>query len=131
MAGRSSVVLGFRFDLPVDDCVDTVAKKSAFIQQVAAELRLPNLRGLHDRVERIGDRYDVVTSRAFATLTDFVTLSGGALSEGGVWVAMKGKYPADEVAALPPEVELFHVEHLRIPGLDADRCLLWLRRRTA
>ena len=112
------------------DAVDTVAKKAAFIQQAAATLRLPNLRGLHDRVERLHDGYRVVTSRAFASLADFVALSRGAPAENGVWMAMKGRYPAEEVAALPPDVELFHVEQLQVPGLDAERCVLWLRRRT-
>lgn len=113
------------------DCVDAVAKKAAFIQQVAAALRLPNLRGLQCRVEDVRDRYDVVASRAFAALTDFVSLSSNALSGQGTWMAMKGKYPAEEVARLPADVELFHVEQLQVPGLNADRCLLWLRRRAA
>lgn len=114
------------------DCVDAVAKKAAFVQQVAAALRLPNLRGLHSRVEGVQQGgYTVVSSRAFATLADFISLSAGALAPQGVWMAMKAKYPADEVAALPPEVELFHVEQLQVPGLNAERCLVWLRRRTA
>ena len=71
----------------------------------------------------------MIASRAFATLPDFVTLSTAALADGGLWMAMKGRYPADEVAALPPDVEMFHVEQLRVPGLDAERCLIWLRRR--
>lgn len=113
------------------DCVDAVAKKAAFIQQTASALKLPNLRGRHARVERLPDRYDVVTSRAFASLADFVNMSSAALAGGGVWMAMKGRYPADEVAALPSGVELFHVEQLQVPGLDAERCVLWLRRRIA
>jgi 16S rRNA (guanine527-N7)-methyltransferase len=110
------------------DCVDAVAKKAAFIQQAATTLRLPNLRGIHMRVERLEGQYDIVASRAFASLKDFVRLSSGALAEGGIWMAMKGKYPADEVAELPPEIEMFHVEQLEVPGLRAERCLLWLRR---
>ena len=73
-------------------------------------------------------RFDVIASRAFASLPDFVHWSAGALAEQGVWMAMKGKRPDDEIAALPPSVQVFHVEHLQVPGLDADRCLLWLRR---
>jgi len=110
-------------------CVDTVGKKAAFIQQVAATLRLPNLRGLHARVETVQDKYDVVCSRAFASLADFTQWSEAALAEGGVWMAMKGKMPTDEIAQLPPETELFHVEPLAVPGLDAERCMLWLRPR--
>jgi 16S rRNA (guanine527-N7)-methyltransferase len=129
--GLPGVVLAIACPEVAVDCVDAVAKKAAFIQQVAASLRLPNLRGLHARVEQLQGRYDVVSSRAFATLADFVSLSAGVLAPDGVWLAMKGKYPADEVAALPPEVELFHVEQLPVPGLDAERCLMWLRRRAA
>ncbi len=111
------------------DCVDTVSKKAAFIQQVAATLKLPNLRGLHARVENLTEPYDVISSRAFASLVDFTNWSEKALAEEGVWMAMKGKHPADELAALPPGVEVFHVEQLVVPGLDAERCIVWMRRR--
>jgi 16S rRNA (guanine527-N7)-methyltransferase len=110
-------------------CVDTVAKKAAFIQQAAVTLKLPNLRGLHARVENLTEPYDVVCSRAFASLTDFVNWSGRASAENGVWMAMKGKRPDDEAAALPPSVEMFHVEQLQVPGLDAERCIVWMKRR--
>ena len=111
-------------------CVDTVGKKAAFIQQVAATLRLPNLRGLHARVETVQDRYDVVCARAFASLQDFTQWSAAALAEGGVWMAMKGKMPSDEVAQLSSGIDVFHVEPLSVPGLDAERFLLWMRLRS-
>jgi len=82
-------------------------------------------------VESIHERYDVVCSRAFASLKDFTQWSQSALVEGGVWMAMKGKMPDDEIAQLPPEVEVFHVEPLTVPGLEAERCMLWLRLRAA
>jgi len=114
-------------------CVDTVAKKAAFIQQAAATLKLPNLRGLHARVESLnalsGQGYDVVCSRAFASLVDFTNWSRSALNAGGVWMAMKGKHPADELATLraeAPAVDVFHVEPLQVPGLDAERCIVWM-----
>jgi 16S rRNA (guanine527-N7)-methyltransferase len=110
------------------DCVDTVAKKAAFIQQVAVTLKLPNLRGIHARVESLTDTYQVVSSRAFASLVDFVAWSEQALAEPGIWMAMKGKHPADEVAALPLGVGVFHVEQLLVPRLDAQRCIVWMRR---
>ena len=109
------------------DCVDTVAKKIAFIRQVAATLRLPNLQGLHARVESLVQKYDVVSSRAFASLVDFTQWSNAALGEQGIWLAMKGKDPAEEVAVLPADVSVFHVEQLKVPGLDADRCIVWMR----
>jgi 16S rRNA (guanine527-N7)-methyltransferase len=114
------------------DCVDTVAKKASFIRQVAAELRLTNLQGLHARVEALvppAGGYGLITSRAFASLADFTALTRHLLADDGVWMAMKGKLPADEQAALPPSVEVFHVEQLQVPGLDAQRCLVWMRPR--
>lgn len=108
-------------------CVDTVAKKAAFVQQVAVSLKLPNLRGIHARVESLTDPYDVICSRAFASLPDFVTWSRSALAEGGVWMAMKGKHPLDEIDALPAEVKVFHVEPLTVPGLDVERCMVWMK----
>ena len=108
-------------------CVDTVAKKAAFIQQVAATLRLPNLKGLHARVESLHEPYDVVCSRAFASLLDFTSWSHSALAPHGVWMAMKGKDPAQEIAVLPAGVHVFHVEQLHVPGLDAERCIVWMR----
>jgi 16S rRNA (guanine527-N7)-methyltransferase len=108
-------------------CVDTVAKKAAFVQQVAASLRLPNLRGLHARVESQTDPYQVICSRAFASLPDFVTWSRSALAEGGVWMAMKGKHPQGEIDALPADVKVFHVEPLTVPGLDVERCMVWMK----
>jgi 16S rRNA (guanine527-N7)-methyltransferase len=109
-------------------CVDTVAKKALFVQQVAAALRLPNVRGVHARVERLTETFDVVTSRAFASLADFVRWSGAALAPQGVWMAMKGKVPHEEMAALPPGVSVFHVEPLTVPGLEAQRCIVWMRK---
>ena len=108
-------------------CVDTVAKKAAFVQQVAVSLRLSNLRGLHARVESLTDPYQVICSRAFASLHDFVTWSRSALAEGGVWMAMKGKHPQIEIGALPADVKVFHVEPLTVPGLDVERCMIWMK----
>jgi 16S rRNA (guanine527-N7)-methyltransferase len=112
-------------------CVDTVAKKAAFVQQVSASLALPNLRGLHARVESLradaGEGFDVVASRAFASLPDFVSWSTEALLPHGVWMAMKGKSPTEEMAALPTHAQVFHVEPLHVPGLDAERCVVWMR----
>jgi 16S rRNA (guanine527-N7)-methyltransferase len=115
-------------------CVDTVAKKAAFIQNTALTLKLPNLRGVHARVEEMqAPAFDVVTSRAFSSLVDFVTLTRFHVKQAegdapsGVWMAMKGKHPADELAALPADVNVFHVEQLQVPGLGAERCLVWMR----
>ena len=113
-------------------CVDTVAKKVAFLRQVAGELHLPNLQAVQGRVEMLRlTPFDLVTSRAFASLADFVRWTGRLLAPEGVWVAMKGRRPDDEIARLPPEIEMFHVEPLCVPGLEAERCLVWMRPRSA
>ena len=109
-------------------CVDTVGKKAAFIQQAAVALKLRNLHGVHARVETLTTPFDLISCRAFASLPDFVTWSRSALAAPhGVWLAMKGKHPEDEIAALPADVAVFHVEQLTVPGLDAERCIVWLR----
>ena len=127
-AGLPGVVLAICCPTMAVHCVDTVAKKAAFIQQASVSLKLPLLRGIHARVESLTEPYAVVTSRAFASLADFALWSKGALAEQGVWMAMKGKNPEAEVAQLPAEVAMFHVEPLVVPGLDAERCLVWMRK---
>ncbi|MFN4116937.1 MAG: 16S rRNA (guanine(527)-N(7))-methyltransferase RsmG [Inhella sp.] len=113
-------------------CVDTVAKKARFVTQVGAELGLKNLRAEHARVEELGAApFPVITSRAFASLADFVSLTRGLLAPGGVWMALKGQQPTDEIAALPADIEVFHVEQLAVPGVDAQRCLVWMKLRAA
>jgi len=108
-------------------CVDTVAKKAAFIQQAAASLGLRNLRGIHARVESLQQSYDVVSCRAFASLLDFTTWSRAALAPQGIWLAMKGQHPQEEMAALPSQVQVLNVEALDVPGLPAQRCIVWMR----
>ena len=111
-------------------CVDAVGKKATFIKQVAAELGLANLHGEHSRVEALKTApFDLITSRAFASLLDFTTLTRQHLKPGAIWLAMKGQHPAEELAALPPDLEVFHVEQLQVPGLDAQRCLIWIKPR--
>jgi len=111
-------------------CVDTVGKKAAFIQQAAAELGLRNVQARHARVERLaGSPFDVIASRAFASLADFTALTRHALAPGGVWMALKARDVELEAAALDADIEMFHVEPLRVPGLDAERCIAWLRLR--
>ena len=126
-AGLPGVVIAIlRNDIEVT-CLDAVAKKAAFVQQVAVELALPNLRGVHARVEALTGQFDIVSSRAFASLPDFFSGSARVIVPNGLWLAMKGKVPDDELAAVPPGVDVFHVEQLTVPGLGADRCIVWAR----
>jgi 16S rRNA (guanine527-N7)-methyltransferase len=111
-------------------CVDAVAKKVTFIRQVAAELALPNLHGVHGRVEANGTfgqkRFDLITSRAFASLADFTRLTRPLLTDHGCWAAMKAHLTPAERAELPSDVDVFHVEQLDVPELAAARCLVWM-----
>jgi 16S rRNA (guanine527-N7)-methyltransferase len=111
-------------------CVDTVGKKAAFVRQVAMELQLSNLQSEHTRVEQFQSApFEVITSRAFASLADFVRLTRTHLLAQGCWMAMKGKPPLEEIAVVPPEIDVFHVEPLQVPGLAAERCVVWMRPR--
>ncbi len=107
--------------------VDTVAKKAAFIQTTAHSLRLVNLKAVHSRVEALTGGFDVVICRAYASLRDFCDSSRHLLKPNGVWMAMKAKLSAEELTDLPATVRVDKVEPLAVPGLDADRCLVWMR----
>ncbi len=128
-AGLPGVVIAILEPATDVTCVDTVGKKTAFIQQAAGELRLGNLHVAHARVEQlnVAAPFDVITSRAFASLGDFAALTTRHLKADGAWMAMKGKSPADELGALPANIEVFHVEQLAVPGLGAQRCIVWMR----
>lgn len=132
-AGLPGVILAMLNPSWQVTCVDAVAKKAAFIRQAAAELALPNLHGVHGRVEAAGTfrnpEFDLITSRAFASIRDFTTLTRQLLAPHGQWAAMKANLSADERAAVPADVEMFHVEQLQVPDLHENRCLVWLRPR--
>ncbi|MEP7225466.1 MAG: 16S rRNA (guanine(527)-N(7))-methyltransferase RsmG [Actinomycetota bacterium] len=106
-------------------CIDSVGKKAAFITQAAASLGLKNVVARHERVGNVrGQHFDVIASRAFASLRAFVVETRHLLADEGVWMAMKGKVPQAELAELSGVT--FHVEPLQIPELGADRCVIWL-----
>ena len=130
--GLPGVVLAILLPQLMVTCVDTVGKKVAFVRQVAGALALSNLESVHDRVEGLqAHAFDVITSRAFASLAEFARLTSAHLAPGAVWMAMKGKPPHDELEALPESIDVFHVEHLKVSGLEADRCLVWMKPRSA
>ena len=113
-------------------CMDAVAKKASFVRHVVAELSLEGVSALHSRVEIARpQRWDAIVSRAFASLADFIRLTRHLLAPGGVWMAMKGHVHQDELAALPADIEVFHVEPLSVPTLDATRSLVWMKLRQA
>ena len=129
-AGLPGVTIALACPELAVSCVDTVAKKASFIRQVAAELPVPNLQALHARVETLPPRpWQLITARAFSSLADLVALTRPLLAPGGVWMAMKGQHPGEEIAALPPDIDVFHVEQLLVPGMEAERCLVWMKER--
>jgi len=113
-------------------CVDAVEKKMAFVRQMSGVLGLPNLRAVHARIEALAPmEADIVVSRAFASLLDFATLAGAHVAPQGWLAAMKGREPREEIAALHEQGRwrLRHVQPLRVPQLDAQRCLVWMSRQ--
>lgn len=111
--------------------LDSNGKKVRFLRQVVAELGLQNVNPIQQRVQHLVDKpgFDMVLSRAFASLGDMLAGTGHLLAAQGRWLAMKGAYPEAEIAALPAEVELEAVQAIQVPGLEAQRHLVFLRRR--
>ena len=110
-------------------CVDAVEKKMAFVRQISAVLELPNLKATHHRVESLPPYdADIVISRAFASLYDFVSLASLHVSSGGRILAMKGRPPESEITELTEQTvwSVDHIEPLAVPELDAQRCLVYL-----
>jgi 16S rRNA (guanine527-N7)-methyltransferase len=90
-------------------------------------LGLTHLQGLHARIETLSQPFDVVCSRAFASLADFVSGTRKSLTPSGIWMAMKGQLPEAEIAELPQDIEHISTQSLHVPGLEAQRCLVWMR----
>lgn len=113
--------------------VDANHKKMAFGTQAGIELKLANLRAQATRVEALVPDvpYDIVISRAFADLATFAATSARHLGPTGVLVAMKGVHPDEELAELPPDIEVIATTALTVPGLDAARHLVFMRPRGA
>jgi 16S rRNA (guanine527-N7)-methyltransferase len=110
--------------------IDTVHKKTAFLTQVKAELELANVTVHTARVEQlqVPHKFDVITSRAFADLSDFVNWSGHLLAEGGKFIALKGVAPAEEQQRLPAEWRVTELRPIQVPKLGAERHLVFIQR---
>ena len=111
--------------------IDIVHKKTAFLNQVKIELGLENVTVYTGRVEEleVNEPFDGIISRAFASLNDFVSLSSQLLSEDGLFYAMKGLIPDDEISNLESGWTVKHIEVLKVPRLDAQRHLLFIDRK--
>jgi 16S rRNA (guanine527-N7)-methyltransferase len=112
--------------------IDTVHKKTAFLTQVRAELKLQNVTIYTARVEQlqVTQRFDVITSRAFAELADFINWSAHLLAQDGKFIAMKGVMPTDEIERLPAGWYVQKSEKLIVPELSAERHLIFIQRDT-
>ena len=110
--------------------IDTVHKKTAFLTQAKAELQLSNVSVYTARVEQlqVDQPFDVITSRAFAELNDFINWSNHLLQPGGRYIAMKGVMPQDEIARLPDGWKVEKTQALQVPGVDAERHLIFIER---
>lgn len=108
--------------------LDSNGKKIRFLRQAIADLGIKNAEAVHSRVEDFDKTFDLVTSRAFATLTDMVKGSEQLLSEGGEFLAMKGMRPVAEIAALPPGFRVREVLALQVPFLNEERHLVRISR---
>ena len=109
--------------------LDSNSKKTAFLQQAAIELSLPNITVHCGRVEQYhpASGFAAITSRAFAELADFTGRSAHLLAPDGLWLAMKGVYPHEEIARLPASTRVDAVHRLQLPGLGDERHLVVLR----
>lgn len=102
--------------------LDSNSKKTAFLQQAVIELGLNNVQVITDRVENVKEfQYDIIVSRAFAELGDFVRLSSHLLSNQGVWLAMKGVYPYEEIDRLPENIMVKQIVEVKVPFIDGSR----------
>lgn len=110
--------------------IDTVHKKTAFLKQVKAELELSNVTVHTMKVQDldVSDKFDVITSRAFADLSDFLNWSGHLLAEGGKFIALKGTAPAEEQERIPTEWRITDLQPLQVPRLGAERHLVFVER---
>jgi 16S rRNA (guanine527-N7)-methyltransferase len=111
--------------------VDANGKKVRFLREAIRALKLDNARAMQARVEDVSGSYDCVTARAFASLADMLAWGGHLLAPQGVWLAMKGRLPDDELPGVPAGFELRNVHALAVPGLDARRHLVVLGRAPA
>lgn len=106
--------------------LDSNHKKAAFLKQAVIELKLKNAGVCSERVEawQTQDRFDMIISRAFSDMGEFVRITRHLLAPGGMFAAMKGLHPYEEIDKLPPGCKVQQVLPLAIPGLDGARHLV-------
>ncbi|GGC94930.1 16S rRNA (guanine(527)-N(7))-methyltransferase RsmG [Undibacterium terreum] len=128
--GLPGMILAITFPGIRISMIDTVSKKTAFLTQAKTELGLSNVTVHTGRVEalQVAQKFDVITSRAFSELNNFVNWSGHLLADGGRFIAMKGVAPDQEIERLPQGWVVEAVEPLTVPGLNAERHLVYIKK---
>lgn len=109
--------------------VDSNGKKARFLREAVRQLKFDKVHVVEGRVETVHGPFDCITARAFASLADMLGWGSHLLAAKGRWLALKGKFPQDELDMLPDGFALAEVHELKVPGLDAERHLLVLERR--
>lgn len=129
--GMPGIILAIMQPTAQFTLLDSNGKKTRFLTQVKLELGLTNLTVVHDRVEAFqgAQPFNGIVSRAFSSLADFTQLTRHLSSAETRWLAMKGLYPEEELAALPVDFEVMDSAQLAVPGCQGSRHLLILRRR--
>jgi 16S rRNA (guanine527-N7)-methyltransferase len=131
--GLPGIVLAIVYPYRKWSLIDTVNKKTAFLKQVKAELKLDNVTVYTGRVEQleVNELFDIITSRAFSELSNFVNWAGHLLAPEGHMIALKGQMPTEEIARLPSNWKINKVQTINVPELNAQRHLLWLTESSA
>jgi 16S rRNA (guanine527-N7)-methyltransferase len=125
-AGLPGVPLAICYPMAAITTVDSNGKKTRFMQHVVTHLGLSNITVLNKRAEQLAaeKKYDAVTSRAFTSLTDMLAKTNHLLQNKGLFLAMKGVYPTEELSELPTGYKVTAVHELKVPGLAAERHLV-------
>ncbi|MFZ6724810.1 16S rRNA (guanine(527)-N(7))-methyltransferase RsmG [Undibacterium sp. MH2W] len=128
--GLPGMMLAIAYPETKVSMIDTVNKKTAFLTQAKTELGLRNVTVHTGRVEalQVTEKFDVITSRAFSELCNFINWSGHLLADGGQFIAMKGVAPEQEIERLPQGWEVTGVQALSVPGLQAERHLVFVKK---
>ena len=129
--GLPGMILAITYPAVRVSMIDTVSKKTAFLTQAKTELGLKNVTVYTGRVEALAvtAKFDVITSRAFSELCNFINWSGHLLAEGGQFIAMKGVAPDQEIERMPEGWQVQSLQPLSVPGMDAERHLVFIQRQ--
>jgi 16S rRNA (guanine527-N7)-methyltransferase len=108
--------------------VDSNGKKVRFLREAIRSLKLGNAKALQSRVEDVEGTFECITARAFASLADMLGWGGHLLAPNGIWLAMKGKHPAEELDGVPEGFRVEAIHALTVPGVEGERHLVVIRR---